>query len=157
MANTSLSANPSASSSSAQVANSDVIQFVTVENHDCYNKEIKDITIWEEQGFHFEENTSNYGLEPFLYNKLQHQGWFQFSCQPVRENIDWVREFYAHNHNVTNPYVYVCGRPIPSHTVSINKFFHLSNEEESIYELIKILGREDYDVIKDQLCELGTK
>ncbi|KAL4272908.1 hypothetical protein GQ457_13G016900 [Hibiscus cannabinus] len=56
-----------------------------------------------------------------------------------------------------NSFVYVRGRPILSHTTAINKFYHLSNEEERIYDLIKNLDNDDYEVIKDQLCEPITK
>ncbi|KAK8516521.1 hypothetical protein V6N12_038761 [Hibiscus sabdariffa] len=52
---------------------------------------------WEEHGFHFDDNLPNYGLEQFLYNRLNELGWFRLARQPGRANYNWVIEFYANN------------------------------------------------------------
>ncbi|KAK8684155.1 hypothetical protein V6N13_040186 [Hibiscus sabdariffa] len=52
---------------------------------------------WEEQGFHFDDSLPNYGLEQFVYNRLNELGWFRFARQPARANYNWVLEFYANN------------------------------------------------------------
>ncbi|KAL4318864.1 hypothetical protein GQ457_18G000220 [Hibiscus cannabinus] len=52
---------------------------------------------WEEQGFYFDDSLPNYGLEQFLYNRLNELGWFRFARQPARANYNWVIEFYANN------------------------------------------------------------
>ncbi|KAK8557130.1 hypothetical protein V6N13_035234 [Hibiscus sabdariffa] len=39
---------------------------------------------WEEQGFHFDDSLPNYGLEQFIYNRLNELGWFRFARQLAR-------------------------------------------------------------------------
>ncbi|KAK9031640.1 hypothetical protein V6N11_055933 [Hibiscus sabdariffa] len=38
---------------------------------------------WEEQGFYFDDSLPNYGLEQFLYNRLNELGWFRLARQPA--------------------------------------------------------------------------
>ncbi|KAK8696863.1 hypothetical protein V6N13_001987 [Hibiscus sabdariffa] len=52
---------------------------------------------WEEQGFHFDDGLPNYGLEQFVYNRLNELGWFRLARQPARANYNWVLEFYTSN------------------------------------------------------------
>ncbi|KAK8656616.1 hypothetical protein V6N13_098561 [Hibiscus sabdariffa] len=52
---------------------------------------------WEEQGFHFDDGLPNYGLEQFVYNRLNELGWFRLAQQPARANYNWVLEFYTSN------------------------------------------------------------
>ncbi|KAK9033648.1 hypothetical protein V6N11_049834 [Hibiscus sabdariffa] len=52
---------------------------------------------WEEQGFHFDDSLPNYGLEQFVYNRINELSWFRFARQPARANYNWVLEFYANN------------------------------------------------------------
>ncbi|KAK8561992.1 hypothetical protein V6N12_049047 [Hibiscus sabdariffa] len=53
--------------------------------------------IWEEQGFFFDDSLENYRLEPIIYKRLNDLGWLRFGRQPARANLNWVKEFYAHN------------------------------------------------------------
>ncbi|KAK8612948.1 hypothetical protein V6N13_104273 [Hibiscus sabdariffa] len=111
---------------------------------------------WEEQGFMFGDGLENYGLEPIIYKRLNDLGWLRFGRQPVKENLNWVREFYAHN-GEGNDIVNVRGRRVPANSAMINNLLDLPNNNLSIYELIDILEDEDFNTIKDQLCKPGTE
>ncbi|KAK8700628.1 hypothetical protein V6N13_019018 [Hibiscus sabdariffa] len=52
---------------------------------------------WEEQGFFLDDSQVNYGLEQFIYNRLNDLGWFRLARQPARANLNWVIEFYTNN------------------------------------------------------------
>ncbi|KAL4362694.1 hypothetical protein GQ457_04G021260 [Hibiscus cannabinus] len=51
----------------------------------------------EEQDFLFDDGLENYGLQPIIYKRLNDLGWLRFRRQPAKANLNWVREFYAHN------------------------------------------------------------
>ncbi|KAL4312941.1 hypothetical protein GQ457_01G017050 [Hibiscus cannabinus] len=80
-------------------------------------------------------------LGRFLHNKLEQLGWFKFGRQLVWANINWVHEFYAHNPVGENTFVYVRSFPIPTNATAIN------------IVITRSTGNEDFDAIKDQLCE----
>ncbi|KAL4387012.1 hypothetical protein GQ457_09G019470 [Hibiscus cannabinus] len=111
---------------------------------------------WEEQGFFFDDNLESYGLEPIIYKRLSDLGWFRFARQPARANLNWVLEFYANNVGGDDT-VTVRGRKVPANSATINNILDLPNDSPSIYALIDILEEEDFDTIKDQLCEAGTE
>ncbi|KAL4308744.1 hypothetical protein GQ457_01G021640 [Hibiscus cannabinus] len=110
---------------------------------------------WEEQGFYLDDSTENYGLEPMIYNRLQELGWFRLARQPARANLNWVLEFYTNNaageDNVT-----VRGRRVATNATTINEILGLPNNDPSIYALLGGLEDEDYEMIKDYLCEEGN-
>ncbi|KAK9003044.1 hypothetical protein V6N11_060615 [Hibiscus sabdariffa] len=111
---------------------------------------------WEEQGFFLDESLVNYGLEPIIYRRLSELGWFRFAQQPARANLNWVLEFYTNNaggeDNTT-----VRGRRVAANSATINEILSLSNDDPSIYALLRGLEDEDYETIKDFLCEPGTE
>ncbi|KAK8666004.1 hypothetical protein V6N13_006157 [Hibiscus sabdariffa] len=111
--------------------------------------------IWEEQGFFFDDGAENYGLETIIYRRLLDLGWFRLGRKAAQANLNWVREFYAHN-ATGNDAIEVRGRRIPANSATINSILDLPNNLPSIYELIGTLEEEDLDNIKDQLCLPGT-
>ncbi|KAL4353302.1 hypothetical protein GQ457_06G013980 [Hibiscus cannabinus] len=111
---------------------------------------------WEEQGFFFDESPENYGLEPTIHRRLSELGWFRFARQPTRANLNWVWEFYTSNANGEDN-VIVHGRRVAANSATINEILGLPNNERSIYALLRGLEEEDYETIKDFLCEQGTE
>ncbi|KAK9031838.1 hypothetical protein V6N11_056124 [Hibiscus sabdariffa] len=111
---------------------------------------------WEEQGFHFDDNLPNYGLEQFLYNRLNELGWFRLARQPARANYNWVIEFYANN-AAGDDFSTVRGRRVPATAATINAILGLPNDEPSFYAMLGGFGEEDYEVIKDFLCLPNTE
>ncbi|KAK9018670.1 hypothetical protein V6N11_033717 [Hibiscus sabdariffa] len=111
---------------------------------------------WEEQGFFLDESLVNYSLEPIIYRRLSELGWFRFVQQPARANLNWVLEFYANNaggeDNTT-----VRGRRVAANLATINEILGLPNDDPSIYALLRGLEDEDYETIKDFLCEPDTE
>ncbi|KAL4378281.1 hypothetical protein GQ457_02G027090 [Hibiscus cannabinus] len=112
--------------------------------------------IWEEQGFHFDDSLPNYGLEQFLYNKLNEMGWFRLARQPARANYNWVIEFYANN-AVGEDFSTVRGRRVPATAATINAILGLPDNEPSFYAMLGGFEEEDYEVIKDFLCKPNTE
>ncbi|KAK8975564.1 hypothetical protein V6N11_055712 [Hibiscus sabdariffa] len=106
---------------------------------------------WEEQGFHFDDNLPNYGLEQFLYNRLNELGWFRLARQPARANYNWVIEFYANN-AAGEDISTVRGRRVSATATIINDILGLPNDEPSFYAMLGGFEEEDYEVIKDFLC-----
>ncbi|KAL4324414.1 hypothetical protein GQ457_11G025130 [Hibiscus cannabinus] len=80
---------------------------------------------------------------------------FSKTWQPARANLNWVLEFYTNNaageDNVT-----VRGRRVAANATTINEILGLPNNDPSIYALLGRLEDEDYETIKDYLCEEGT-
>ncbi|KAK8491400.1 hypothetical protein V6N11_073726 [Hibiscus sabdariffa] len=109
---------------------------------------------WEEQGFFIDDSLVNYGLEPIIYIRLNELGWFRFAQQPARANLNWVWEFYTNNANGEDN-VTVRGRRVAANAATINEILGLPNNDPSIYALIGGLEDEDYETIKDFLCEEG--
>ncbi|KAK9033671.1 hypothetical protein V6N11_049857 [Hibiscus sabdariffa] len=111
---------------------------------------------WEEQGFFFDDSLENYGLEPTIQRRLRELGWFRFARQLARANLNWVLEFYNNNadgeDNVT-----VRGRRVVANSATINEILGLPNTDPSIYALLRGLEDEDYETIKNILCEHGTE
>ncbi|KAK8690898.1 hypothetical protein V6N13_074424 [Hibiscus sabdariffa] len=93
---------------------------------------------WEEQGFFFDDILDNYGLE-----------------QPARANLNWVLKFYTNN-AAGEDTVTIRGRRVAANATTINEILGLPNNEPSIYALLGGLEEEDYETIKDFLCEEGT-
>ncbi|KAK9031637.1 hypothetical protein V6N11_055930 [Hibiscus sabdariffa] len=110
---------------------------------------------WEEQGFYLDDSMENYSLEPIIYNRLRELGWFCLARQPAQANLNWVLEFYTNNatgeDNVT-----VRGRKVTANAATINEILGLPNNDPNIYALFGELEDEDYETIKDYLCEEGT-
>ncbi|KAK8659850.1 hypothetical protein V6N13_030042 [Hibiscus sabdariffa] len=111
---------------------------------------------WEEQGFHFEDTLPNYGLEKFVYNRINELGWFRFARQPARANYNWVLEFYANNADGED-FSIVCGRRVPATAAIINDLLGLPNDAPSFYAMLEGFEEEDYEVIKDVLCLPNTE
>ncbi|KAL4351381.1 hypothetical protein GQ457_06G011530 [Hibiscus cannabinus] len=111
---------------------------------------------WEEHGFLFDDALENYGPDPIIYKRLQDLGWLCFGRQQTKANLNWVREFYAHNAE-GNDTVYVRGKRVLANSATINNLLNLPNKNPSIYELIDIHEDEDFNTIKDQLCKQGTE
>ncbi|KAK8698103.1 hypothetical protein V6N13_114234 [Hibiscus sabdariffa] len=111
---------------------------------------------WEEQGFHFDDNLPNYGLEQFLYNRLNELGWFRLARQPGRANFNWVLEFYANNADGED-FSIVRGRRVPATAAKINALLGLPNDDPSFYAMLGGLEEEDFEVIKDFLCQPNTE
>ncbi|KAK8713437.1 hypothetical protein V6N13_148655 [Hibiscus sabdariffa] len=111
---------------------------------------------WEEQGFHFDDSLPNYGLEQFVYNRLNELGWFRFARQPARANYNWVLEFYANN-EAGEDFSMVRGRRVPATAATINALLDLPNDAPSFYAMLEGFEEEDYEVIKDVLCLPNTE
>ncbi|KAK8648817.1 hypothetical protein V6N13_129559 [Hibiscus sabdariffa] len=95
---------------------------------------------WEEQGFHFDDNLPNYGLEQF----------------PGRANYNWVLEFYAKN-AAGEDFSTVRGRRVPATAATINALLDLPNDDPSFYAMLGGFEEEDFEVIKDFLCQPNTE
>ncbi|KAK8498532.1 hypothetical protein V6N12_073928 [Hibiscus sabdariffa] len=76
---------------------------------------------WEEQGFYFDDSQPNYGLEQFVYNRLNELGW-----------------------------------RVPANAATINAILGLPDIEPSFYAMLGGFEEEDFELIKDYLCEEGT-
>ncbi|KAK8647945.1 hypothetical protein V6N13_121669 [Hibiscus sabdariffa] len=90
---------------------------------------------WEEQGFFFDDGLENYGLEPTIHNRLRELG-----CNDNGEDNVTVRR-----------------RRVVANSATINEILGLPNNEPSIYALLQGLEEEDYETIKDFLCEQDTE
>ncbi|KAK9046150.1 hypothetical protein V6N11_052050 [Hibiscus sabdariffa] len=99
---------------------------------------------------------SNYGLEQFVYNRLNELGWFRFSRQPARANYNWVLDFYANN-EAGEDFSMVRGRRVPATAATINALLDLLNDAPSFYAMLEGFEEEDYEVIKDVLCLPNTE
>ncbi|KAK8617987.1 hypothetical protein V6N13_080887 [Hibiscus sabdariffa] len=110
---------------------------------------------WEEQGFYFDDSLPNYGLEQFVYNCLNELGWFRLARQPARANYYWVLEFYANN-TAGEDFSIVRGRRVPATAATINALLGLSDDEPSFYAMLGGFEEEDFEMIKDFLCEENT-
>ncbi|KAL4333413.1 hypothetical protein GQ457_07G007040 [Hibiscus cannabinus] len=113
-------------------------------------------SIWEEQGFQFDDSLPNYGLEQFVHNCLNEMGWFRLARQPARANYNWVLEFYANNADGED-FSIVRGRRVPAMAATINAILGLSDAEPSFYAMLGGFEEEDYEVIKDVLCLPNTE
>ncbi|KAK8562302.1 hypothetical protein V6N12_010386 [Hibiscus sabdariffa] len=77
--------------------------------------------------------------------------------QPARANINYVREFYAHNASRDKEKVHVQGRMVLTDTDTINKILDLPESQPNIYDHINALEDIDFNTIKDVTCQPGTK
>ncbi|KAL4335962.1 hypothetical protein GQ457_07G007030 [Hibiscus cannabinus] len=111
---------------------------------------------WEEQGFYLDDALPNYGLEQFVHNHLRELGWFIFARQPARANYNWVLEFYANNADGEDSSM-VRGRRVPATAAIINDIFGLPNDAPSFYAMMEGFEEEDYEVIKNILCQPNTE
>ncbi|KAK8562095.1 hypothetical protein V6N12_049146 [Hibiscus sabdariffa] len=110
---------------------------------------------WEEQGFYFDDSQVNYGLEQFVYNRLNELGWFRLARQPARANYNWVIEFYASNF-AGEDHAIVRGRRVPANAATINAILGLPDNDPNFYAMLGGFEEEDFELIKDYLCEEGT-
>ncbi|KAL4271980.1 hypothetical protein GQ457_13G014980 [Hibiscus cannabinus] len=110
---------------------------------------------WEEQGFFFDDNKVNYSLEQFIYNRLNELGWFRLARQPARANYNWVIEFYVSNSAVED-HATVRGRRVPANAATTNAILGLPDNDPSFYAILGGFKEEDFELIKDYLCEEGT-
>ncbi|KAL4318586.1 hypothetical protein GQ457_18G009900 [Hibiscus cannabinus] len=117
---------------------------------------VADNNRWEEQGFFFDDSMENYCLEPTIYRTLNELGWFHFARQPARANLNWVLEFYTNNVDGEDS-ITVRGRRIAANSTTITDILGLPDKDPSIYALLQGLEDEDYETIKDFLCEQGTE
>ncbi|KAL4339197.1 hypothetical protein GQ457_08G035520 [Hibiscus cannabinus] len=111
---------------------------------------------WEEQGFHFDDSLPNYGLEQFLYNRLNELGWFRLARQPAMANYNWVIKFYANN-AAGEDFSTIRGKRVPATAATINAILGLPNNEPSFYAMLGGFEKEDYEVIKNFLCLSNTE
>ncbi|KAK8576796.1 hypothetical protein V6N13_015227 [Hibiscus sabdariffa] len=111
---------------------------------------------WEKQGFHFDDDLPNYGLEQFVYNRINELVWFRLARQPGRANYNWVLKFYANN-AAGEDFSTVRGRRVPATTATINALLDLPNDEPSFYAMLGGFEEEDFEVIKDFLCQPNTE
>ncbi|KAK8578441.1 hypothetical protein V6N13_116285 [Hibiscus sabdariffa] len=109
----------------------------------------------EEQGFFLDDSQANYGLEQFIYNRLHDLGWFRLARQPARANYNWVMEFYTSN-SAGEDHTTVHGRRVPTNTTTINAILGLPDNDPSFYAMLGAFEEEDFEQIKDYLCEEGT-
>ncbi|KAK8615422.1 hypothetical protein V6N13_017012 [Hibiscus sabdariffa] len=77
---------------------------------------------------------------------------FRLARQPARANYNWVIEFYANNSAGEN-HSTIRGRRVPANTATINAILGLSNNEPSFYAMLGGFEDEDFELIKDYLCE----
>ncbi|KAK8627861.1 hypothetical protein V6N13_135459 [Hibiscus sabdariffa] len=110
---------------------------------------------WEEQGFFLDDSQVNYDLEPIIYNRLNDLGWFRLARQPARANLNWVIEFYTNN-STGEDNATVRGRRVAANAAIINSILGLPNDDPSFYAMLGALEEEDFEQIKDFLCEEGT-
>ncbi|KAL4347948.1 hypothetical protein GQ457_17G008270 [Hibiscus cannabinus] len=110
----------------------------------------------EEQGFYFDDSLPNYGLEQFVYNRLNELGWFRLARQPASANYNWVIEFYANN-AAGEDFSTVRGRRFHATVATINAILGLPNNEPSFYAMLGGFEEEDYEVIKNFLCLPNTE
>ncbi|KAK9008552.1 hypothetical protein V6N11_075441 [Hibiscus sabdariffa] len=110
---------------------------------------------WEEQGFFLDDSQVNYGLEPTIYNRLHDLGWFRLARQPARANLSWVIEFYTSN-SAGEDNATVRGRRVAANAATINFILGLPDNDPSFYAMLGVLKDEDFEPIKDFLCEEGT-
>ncbi|KAK8535977.1 hypothetical protein V6N12_012640 [Hibiscus sabdariffa] len=132
-------------------------RFDNIAARERYHNVIVAKNIWEVQGFLYDDGLDNYVLELVIYKRLADLGWLRFGRQPTPANINWVREFHAHNTVGENTVVHIRGQLVPADAAIINSILDLSNDEESISNLIEVLEEEDYETIKNQLCSQGTE
>ncbi|KAL4311279.1 hypothetical protein GQ457_01G021950 [Hibiscus cannabinus] len=97
----------------------------------------------------------NYGLEQFFYNRLHDLGWFRLARQPARGNYNWVIEFYASN-SAGEDHATVRSRRVPTNAATINVMLGLPDNDPSFYVMLEAFEEEDFEQIKDYLCEEGT-
>ncbi|KAK8684167.1 hypothetical protein V6N13_040198 [Hibiscus sabdariffa] len=110
---------------------------------------------WEEQGFFFDDSQVNNGLEQFVYNRLHDLGWFCFARQPAQANFNWVIEFYTSN-SAGEDNATVHGKRVPANATTINTILGLPDNDPSFYAMLGAFEEEDFEQIKDYLCEEGT-
>ncbi|KAK8666061.1 hypothetical protein V6N13_006213 [Hibiscus sabdariffa] len=110
---------------------------------------------WEEQGFYLDDSLENYGLEPIIYSRVHELGWFRLARQPAQANLNWVLEFYINN-AAGEDNISVRGRRVAANATSINSILGLPNDDPSFYAMLSAFEEEDFEQIKDFLCEEGT-
>ncbi|KAL4383211.1 hypothetical protein GQ457_15G026520 [Hibiscus cannabinus] len=110
----------------------------------------------QQQGFNFDDCLPNYGLEQFVYNRLNELGWFRLARQPARANYNWVLDFYANN-AAGEDFSIVRGRRVPTTAATINAILGMPNNEPSFYSMLGGFEEEDYEVIKNFLCLPNTE
>ncbi|KAK8667523.1 hypothetical protein V6N13_007672 [Hibiscus sabdariffa] len=84
-------------------------RFDNLAARELYDRVVAAKHIWDEQGFKFDDGLDFYGLETVIYQTLFDQGWLKFGRHPASANLNWVREFYAHNATGENTMVNVRG------------------------------------------------
>ncbi|KAL4386025.1 hypothetical protein GQ457_09G022410 [Hibiscus cannabinus] len=70
-------------------------------------------------------------------------------------NYNWVIEFYANN-SAGEDHSTVRGRRVPANAATINTILDLLDTEPSFYVMLGGFEEEDFELIKDYLCEEGT-
>ncbi|KAK8708220.1 hypothetical protein V6N13_059264 [Hibiscus sabdariffa] len=110
---------------------------------------------WEEQGFYLDDSLENYGLEPMIYSRLHELGLFRLARQPARANLNWVIEFYTNN-SAGDDNVTVRGKRVAANAATINSILGLPDDDPSFYAMLSAFEEEDFEQIKDFLCEEGT-
>ncbi|KAK8977458.1 hypothetical protein V6N11_008373 [Hibiscus sabdariffa] len=99
----------------------------------------------------------SYGLKTIIHQRLYGLGWLKFGRKPARANINWVREFYAHNASGDKEIVHVRGRMVPADADTLKKILDLPEGQPNIYDHINALEDINFNAIKDVLCQPGTK
>ncbi|KAK8713623.1 hypothetical protein V6N13_148835 [Hibiscus sabdariffa] len=91
----------------------------------------------------------------FVYNRLNELSWFRLARQPARANYNWVIKFYTNN-SIGEDHSTVHGRRVPANVATINAILGLPHIEPSFYVMLGGFEEEDFELIKDYLCEEGT-
>ncbi|KAK8649551.1 hypothetical protein V6N13_130278 [Hibiscus sabdariffa] len=91
------------------------------------------------------------------YGRCQEQmGRARLARQPDRANYNWVLEFYANNTDGED-FSIVCGRRVLATAATINALLGLPNDDPSFYAMLGGFEEEDFEVIKDFLCQAKTE
>ncbi|KAL4383198.1 hypothetical protein GQ457_15G019300 [Hibiscus cannabinus] len=93
-------------------------------------------------------------LEQCVYNRLHDLGWFRLARQPARANYNWVIVFYTSN-SAGEDHATVHGRRVPANAATINAILGLPDNDPSFYAKLGAFVEDDFEQIKDYLCEEG--
>ncbi|KAK8676355.1 hypothetical protein V6N13_034405 [Hibiscus sabdariffa] len=88
-------------------------------------------------------------------NRWEDQGFFLEDSQLARANYNWVIEFYTNN-SAGEDHATVHGRRVPANAATINAILGLPDNDPSFYDMLGAFEVEDFEQIKDYLCEEGT-
>ncbi|KAK8694351.1 hypothetical protein V6N13_071905 [Hibiscus sabdariffa] len=89
-------------------------------------------------------------------NRWEEQGFFFDDSQTTSPNqLQLVIEFYTSN-SAGEDHATVRGRRVPANAATINDILGLPDNDPSFYAMLGAFEEEDFEQIKDYLCEEGT-